>query len=260
MRLKTLALTVVLLAVVAHADEWKKDYSVTGPPDVQVDSNDGNIVVATGNQNTVSARVITARWRVGIGHVHIVDHQQGNHIELEVRTPHVVFFGISRRSLRVELTVPRQSNLDLHSGDGQISLAPVAGDLRLNSGDGAIEARGLDGHLNASTSDGHITVQGRFDQLDLHSGDGKIEAEVASGSRMQSSWSVRSGDGSVLLRLPQNFASDLDLRTGDGHITLDFPVTVSGSMSHSRIHGKLNGGGQLLEVRTSDGNITLQRE
>lgn len=260
MRLKALAFVVIALAVAAHADEWKKDFAVTGTPDVHVDSNDGNIEVTTGSNNTVSARVITAGWRIGIGHVHIVDHQEGNRIELEVRTPHVVFFGISRRSLRVELTVPKASNLDLHSGDGRISLAPVTGDLRLNSGDGAIEGSGLDGRLNASTSDGHITVQGRFDQLDLHTGDGKIEADVATGSRMQSGWSVRTADGSLRLRLPQNFASDLDLRTGDGHITLDFPVTISGRMNPSKIRTQLNGGGPLLEVRTSDGSITLERE
>jgi len=258
--LKTLAFAVLLLAIAAHADEWKKDYSVTGTPEVKVDSNDGNIEVTTGSQSTVSARVITAGWRIGVGHVHIVDEQKGNHIELEVRTPHIVFFGISRHSIRVELTVPRSSNLDLHSGDGRISLAQVTGDLRLNSGDGAIEASGLDGRLNATTSDGHISVQGRFDQLDLRTGDGRIEAEVASGSKMQSAWSVRTADGGVRLRLPQNFASDLDLRTGDGHITLDFPVTVSGRVSPSNIHGKLNGGGELLQVRTSDGSISLERE
>lgn len=260
MRLKALAFVIVMLAVAARADEWKKDFTVNGAPEVRVDSSDGNIEVTTGPQNAVSARVITEGWRIGVGHVHIVDRQEGNRITLEIHTPHITFFGVSRHSLRVELTVPRNSNLDLHSGDGRISLAQVAGNLRLNSGDGAIEASGLDGHLTATTGDGHITVQGRFDQLDLHSGDGKIDAEIAPGSKMQSSWTVRSADGSVRLRLPQDFASDLDLRTGDGHITLDFPVTVSGRMSPSNIHGKLNGGGELLEVRTADGNIHLERE
>jgi hypothetical protein len=46
-RLKALAFGVVLLAVAAHADEWKKDYSVTGAPEVKVDSNDGNIEVTS---------------------------------------------------------------------------------------------------------------------------------------------------------------------------------------------------------------------
>jgi hypothetical protein len=31
-------------------------------------------------------------------------------------------------------------------------------------------------------------------------------------------------------------------------------------MSPSNIHGKLNGGGELLQVRTADGSISLERE
>jgi len=258
--LKALVFLILALAVAAHADEWKKDFSVTGTPEVRVNSNDGEIQVTVGNQNTVSARVLTEGWRIGLGHVHIVDHQDGNQIELEIHTPNFTFFSVSRHSLRVELTVPKQSNLDLTSGDGRISLAQITGDLRLHSGDGAIEAHALDGRLNANTSDGHIVVQGRFDQLDLHSGDGNIQAEIAPGSKMQSSWTVRSGDGGVRLRLPQNFAANLDLRTGDGHITLDFPVAVSGRLNNSDIRGTRNGGGQLLEVRTGDGSINLERE
>lgn len=260
MRFKTLVCFVVMASAAAYAGEWKKDFAVTGTPTVKVDSNDGGIVVTTGGNNSVSARVITTGWQIGIGHVHIVDHQEGNRIELEVRTPHVEFFSMSRHSLRVELTVPKASNLDLHSGDGSISLPAISGDLRLSSGDGAIAGSGLDGRLQATTGDGHISVQGRFDQLDLRSGDGKIQADVASGSGMQAAWSVRTADGNVRLRLPRNFAADLDLRTGDGHINLDFPVAVSGHIKSSAIHGKLNGGGQLLEIRTSDGSISLERE
>ena len=33
------------------------------------------------------------------------------------------------------------------------------------------------------------------------------------------------------------------------------PVTVSGSMDRGRMRGKLNGGGELLEISTGDGNI-----
>ena len=258
MRLRALVLAVVAVAVAAHADEWKKDFAVTGTPDVRVDSNDGSIEVTAGEQNRVSARVLTEGWQIGAGHVRVTDRQQGNRIELQIHTPHVTFVGVWK--LRIELTVPKNSNLDLHSGDGHIFLAQITGDLRLHSGDGAIEGSGLDGRLNAFTSDGHITVQGRFDQLDLHSGDGRIEAEVAAGSKMQSGWTLRSGDGSVRLRLPHNLAADLDVRTGDGHIDVDFPVTVSGRLSPSSIRGQLNGGGPLLEVRTSDGSITLERD
>jgi hypothetical protein len=72
---------------------------------------------------------------------------------------------------------------------------------------------------------------------------------------------VRTGDGSVTLRLPDGFAADLDVHTGDGHITMDFPVTIESgaSLKQNAIRGKINGGGQLLEIKTGDGNVTLRR-
>jgi hypothetical protein len=76
---------------------------------------------------------------------------------------------------------------------------------------------------------------------------------------MSGSWRVNTGDGHVTLRLPENFAADLDAHTGDGKITVDFPVTMSGSFGGSDVHGKLNGGGQTLTVHTGDGPIRLQR-
>jgi hypothetical protein len=68
---------------------------------------------------------------------------------------------------------------------------------------------------------------------------------------------VHTGDGSISLTLPDSFAADIELRTGDGRITLDMPVTVEGRLSRSDIRGKLNGGGNLLSVRTGDGSIHL---
>jgi len=51
----------------------------------------------------------------------------------------------------------------------------------------------------------------------------------------------------------------VDLHTGDGHISLDMPVTVEGRLGGNNIHGKLNGGGNLLTIPTGDGSIKLQK-
>jgi hypothetical protein len=76
---------------------------------------------------------------------------------------------------------------------------------------------------------------------------------------MSSSWRVRTGDGHVDVRLPENFAADLDAHTGDGKITIEFPTTVSGSLNNSELRSKLNGGGETLLVRTGDGPIHIRR-
>jgi len=104
-----------------------------------------------------------------------------------------------------------------------------------------------------------MDVRGRFDVLDLRTGDGGIEAEVERGSKVSAAWTLRSGDGGITLRLPDDLSADLDAHTGDGHITLDFPVTVAGSISPSSVRGKLGAGGPPLRVQTGDGSIHLQR-
>jgi DUF4097 and DUF4098 domain-containing protein YvlB len=135
----------------------------------------------------------------------------------------------------------------------------VRGEMRLSTGDGNIDASGLDGRFVASTGDGHLKIDGRFDLLDLRTGDGNVDARAAAGSKMAGSWTVRTGDGNVVLRLPEGFQADLDAHTGDGHISMDFPVTVTGSVGRSSLRGKMNGGGSTLTVRTGDGSIRLER-
>jgi DUF4097 and DUF4098 domain-containing protein YvlB len=258
-RIHLLMLALVTFAVAARADEWKKEYPLTGTPELRVESGDGGIEVKSWDQRSISARVVTEGYQIGPGHVRIDEHQDGNNVQISVHAPHTVFFGFGHHTIRIELLVPRQSNLDLHSSDGHIALEQVQGTLRLDSSDGRIEGRNLDGSLRARTSDGAIRIQGRFDNLELHTGDGHVDAEIAPHSRLAASWSVSTSDGSVNLRLPADLAADLDARTGDGHIRLDFPVTVSGSFGQNKLRGKINGGGPLMEIRTGDGNITLEK-
>jgi DUF4097 and DUF4098 domain-containing protein YvlB len=131
--------------------------------------------------------------------------------------------------------------------------------MDVESGDGNQEIEAVDGSLRAHTSDGYIRVSGRFDSLQLNSSDGRVEAHALAGSTISSGWELHTGDGSVTLQLPETFAADVDLNTGDGHISLDLPVTVQGRLGHSSVRGKLNGGGNLLIIRTGDGSIRLEK-
>ncbi len=258
-------LTIISLLIVGgvvstavRADEWTKKYTVTGKTEARVETSDGNVTVRTGSGNTIEARVTTTGWKIGPEEVRVTERQSGSRVELEVHLPNFKW-NVGKRSVQIDLTVPRESDLDIRTSDGNITAAGVKGEMRLSTGDGNIRAVSLEGALNASAADGNVTVDGRFDRLGLKSGDGRIDARVNAGSKMTEDWFVRSGDGDVTVRLPENFAADLSLHTGDGHIQLGFPLTVSGSMRESDIHGKMNGGGLTLTVHTGDGSIHLDR-
>ena len=286
----------VLFTPPARAEEVVKTFTVSGRAQVHVDTNDGSVKLVTGDSKQVEFHVQYQGYELDKD-LHVDARQNGDTVELNARLGNHwgISWGHSSRSLRIEVRMPRgadaqintgdgsvessalEGNLKIHTGDGSVRTAQISGSLdidtgdgsitvegakgavRLRTGDGHIEARGLDGTLEATSGDGHITIAGRFDGLSIKTGDGSINAQANPGSKLASSWSVHTGDGSVDFALPGDLKADIDASTRDGHISMGIPVTVDGTFSKSQIHGKMNGGGQALSISTGDGSIRLSK-
>jgi DUF4097 and DUF4098 domain-containing protein YvlB len=251
-------------ALPARADDWSKTYTLTGKPDLRVDTSDANIHVSTWEQNTIEAKVTTSHYKIGGDDgIRIEEHQAGDVVEIEVRYPHhgvtINWGNYSNHRVDIDIHMPREGRVDLRTGDGKIELGNFKGEMQLRSGDGSQEVNGVDGKLRAMTGDGHIRANGRFDELDLKTGDGRVDARAAAGSVLSAGWRLESGDGTVTLEVPENLAADVDLHTGDGHIDLDMPITTTGKIREGEVRGKLNGGGNLLVIHTGDGSIRLRK-
>jgi DUF4097 and DUF4098 domain-containing protein YvlB len=279
-----------------NAQEWSKNYTVTGRANVRIDTNDGSVSVTTGDTKTVQFHVEYQGYEID-KNLHIESSQTGDTVELTARTAsHWGFsWGGYGRKLHIDVLMPREADLDAHTGDGSveansingrvsvytgdgsvrantltgtidlhtndgsITVDTLKGNIRLHTGDGSIEARELDGTLDADSGDGHVRVAGRFDGLNIRSGDGSVDTRVLPGSKITSGWNIRTGDGSVDLALPGDIQANIDASTGDGHISVGLPVTVEGTFSNSQLHGKMNGGGQSLTIHTGDGSIRLSK-
>ena len=250
----------VVGSLAARAEEWTKTYSLTGRPDLRVETSDANIRVTTWDQNTIEAKVITSRYKIGEGGIRVNERQNGNMVEIDVRYPHHNFtVEWGQHKVDIIIQMPREGRAELRTGDGKIEVGNLKGEMDLHTGDGSVNLDGVDGKLRASTGDGHIQANGRFDELDLKTGDGHVDVRAINGSALASGWRLETGDGSVSLELPQDLAADVDLHTSDGHIDLDMPVMAEGKLRQNEIHGKINGGGSLLTIRTGDGSIHLRK-
>ena len=255
---------ILLLAAVTtlslYGEEWTKSYTVGSSPELEVSTDDGNIVVKPGASGRIHARVLTSGFAIP-GDVNVVESQAGDRVTLEVKM--VQRWGgwnNNNRWIRVELEVPRSLRARVTTGDGNISISGVEGDLRFNTGDGNIEAFELAGSLEARTGDGNVRAGGRFDAVSVSTGDGNVEVRAAQGSRVTSGWRITTGDGNVRLDLPATISADLDAHTGDGRIHVDFPMNIpAGEHKRSRVRGQLNGGGMPVNIRTGDGSIHLGR-
>jgi hypothetical protein len=279
------AIPVTALAVLAYAvsasavnaEEWTKSYTVSGRASVHVDTNDGSVRVMTTDTKQVELKVIYNGYTLD-KNLKIDSRQDGDRVELMAKETMHWSWGIHvNRGLRLEIHMPKnadltvvsgdgsveaeatQGNLDIHTGDGHIRVAGAKGQIKLHTGDGSIEGRDLDGQIDADSGDGHITLDGRFDSLNIRTGDGSINAHALPGSKVSSSWSIHTGDGSVDLSLPGDLNANIDATTNDGRISLGIPVMVEGQFSNSQIHGKMNNGGQPVKIHTGDGSIRLSR-
>jgi DUF4097 and DUF4098 domain-containing protein YvlB len=268
----------LLMPAAGHADEVTKTFNVTGHAKVRVETDDGSVRVSTGDIKQVEIRIEYNGYKLDKD-LRISTSQNGDTVEVEAKTHGSwgFHFGVNRMSLRVEVHMPKDAdlevssgdgsveadsingNLDVRTGDGHITVQGARGTIRLHTGDGSIEGRALDGHADITTGDGHVNIEGRFDGLNINTGDGSVTARANRGSQVSSPWSIHTGDGSVDLDLPGDLQANLDASTHDGHISLGIPVTVEGTFSSSRVNGKMNGGGQAIVVRTGDGSIHLNK-
>lgn len=98
-------------ALPARADEWSKTYTLTGKPDLRVDTSDANIHVSTWDQNTIEAKVTTTRYKIGDGGIRIEEHQTGDVVEIDVRYPHSYGLGITinggNHRVDIDIHMPR---------------------------------------------------------------------------------------------------------------------------------------------------------
>ena len=261
-----------------RADEVDKTFSITGHARVHVETDDGGVRVSTGDIKQVEVRIVYTGYKLDRD-LRVSTEQNGDSVDIVAKTAGGSFWnwGPRHTGLRVEVHMPQNAdltvrsgdgsveadsvngNMDVTTGDGSITVQGAKGNIHFHSGDGHIEARGLDGTVDASSGDGHINLEGRFDALSIRTGDGSVSARALAGSKLASNWTIHTGDGSVDLEVPGDLQANLDASTHDGHISMGLPVTVEGSFSSSSIHGKLNGGGATLSIRTGDGSIHLSK-
>jgi len=142
---------------------------------------------------------------------------------------------------------------------GDLTVAQVmASSYDLKSANGKIELDGAQGPIKAYSQFGEVKVlNAKNASLDLSSTNGGV---IFSGSLGAGPHSLKSEFGNISLSLPGDFKANVDMQTELGKISSDFDITVSGGGKPDEKHlvGKINGGGEMLNVRNNNGNITLQ--
>lgn len=262
-----------------YVEREEARFAVTGRPEVTVTTFNGSIEVRPWDRPEVLVEVEKhASSKDAAADIEVRTGQEGNRVTIEARLKSLGHFGFGLgRSARLIVSVPAASDvlatsgdgsidveridgrIDLRSGDGEIRGRNLSGDLRVQTGDGSIRLEDIDGELDLATGDGSIVASGRLSALHARTGDGRMTIRVEPGSVAEDDWSISTGDGSILLELPEDFNAEIDAHTGDGRVAVRGGLSRTVESTRRSVRGKLGSGGHAVRVRSGDGSITLRR-
>jgi DUF4097 and DUF4098 domain-containing protein YvlB len=202
--------------------------------------------------------------------------------------------GTNREKVRLDfrITMPRKFNLDLRTvgsakvGDlegsakastrgGSLKLGNISGPVTAKSEGGSVtignvsanvEARSyggstsigrVNGRVTATAEGGSVSIEEATDSIEARAAGGSIKAWISKQPRVDSKITAEAGN--IDLRLNASLAVNVDAACTAGRLSSDFSLNGHQVDDPGRLKGVINGGGPVLMLRASAGNINLRK-
>lgn len=143
-------------------------------------------------------------------------------------------------SVTFEVFVPYESNLDLHTKNGGITIEDVDGDVEFRALNGGVSLVNLAGNVSGRTTNGGLKIALSGDEWD--------------GQGMD----VETTNGGVTIDIPNDYSAQLESGTVNGSIRIDFPIMVQGEIG-KRLKTELGEGGRLIRAYTTNGGVRIRK-
>jgi DUF4097 and DUF4098 domain-containing protein YvlB len=223
----------------------------TGGGSIEVGNSNGELKLTTGGGNI---KVVSATGRV-------LASSGGGSVWIGKAAAAMVETGGG--SVDVD-TCTGETKVD--TGGGGIALGKINGPVTLETGGGSIRLAGASGPVRVSTGGGNLELMNLAQGVRAETGAGSITAELVGSPVMPSSLETSAGDVTLYVAPEAKLDIRATIDTAFGHkidselsglnITSEGgqwgPKTISAT-------GKLNGGGQVLTIETTMGNIFIRK-
>jgi DUF4097 and DUF4098 domain-containing protein YvlB len=237
-----------------HVDDIGGDSTgETGGGTIEVGSVQGGVSLQTGGGNI---KVASAKGQIkaesGGGNVVVLSGLQGAVLET------------GGGSIRVDKC---SGPVKATTGGGSVDLGEIGGPAEIETGAGSIRLASAKGRVQAQTGGGSIQLDGAT-SVQAETSAGGIVVKLLAGADRRSNSSLETSAGDITVYLANDLAISIraSIESANGHtIRSDFsdihvsseggpwgPKTVSAE-------GQLNGGGPVLKVQTSSGNVNFRR-
>jgi putative adhesin len=304
------ALLVLALSSAAYAEargEFERTLKVSGHVDLDVQSGSGDITVHPGDSSTVVVRGhirasdswfnsggLSAEERVKRLEQNPPIDQNGN----SIRIGRIQEEALRNVSISYDVTVPKDTSVQSHTGSGDqrvsdvngpvrantgsgnVTISGIGSEVRANAGSGNLEIKNVQGRTYAETGSGNTVATGIAGGFDARAGSGDITFEqTASGSVRAETGSgnihlrnvsggVEAGAGSGDVEVQGKMASDWRIHTGSGEVQVKLPsdakfnINAQSSSGNVEVHHPVTMQGVLkknhIEGTVNGGGTLLQ--
>lgn len=135
--------------------------------------------------------------------------------------------------------VPTESDLDVETHNGGVSISDVEGRVRFDALNGGVSLSGLGGDVRGRTVNGGLSV-------------------ALSGPRWDGAGlDVRTTNGGVELMMAEGYSADFETGTVNGRIDTEIPMQVQGRITRT-LRTQLGEGGPSIRVATTNGSVRIR--
>jgi DUF4097 and DUF4098 domain-containing protein YvlB len=225
----------------------------TGGDSIDVGTVGGDLKLETGGGN-ISIKAVKGQIHAetGGGNVVVYSGEQGADIEALGGNVEIKHCG---------------GRVKASTGGGSITLGDIGGPAEIETGGGSIRLTSARGRVGANAGAGSIELYG-VPSARVETGAGGITVKFINTGAERSDSMLETSAGDITVYIAPDVAisvrASVDLGNGH-HITSDFSdihIAAEGSQYGPRTlnaEGKLNGGGPLLKVRTTTGDICIRK-
>ena len=284
--MKPVVFTVLFLSIAvgfsAAADEdgsFDRTLSVSGKVQLDLKTDSGGITVVPGSSGAVRIHAILKAehgW-MGAGDVmqRIHELEQNPPIEANgnrIRVGYVHDPNLLRNiSMRLEIQTPPDTQVQAHADSGGIRVSGLSGPVDCKTDSGGIEVHDVNADVHVAADSGGIRIENvngpvfaRVDSGGIVARDvaGYVDAQADSGGvhivqTKAAPIRAKTDSGGVTVALAPGAGYDVRVDSDSGNISLPATAENAGFSRHHR-EGKVHGGGPLVDVQVSSGNVSIE--
>jgi len=259
-----LTMTVLSIAATGFAagedqEKFEKTLPLTAAGRFSLKNTNGVVIVSTWTKSEVEIKAvkIAKRRKEDLDRVKIEVTASGDAVAVDT-----IYERSFLRDIRVEVNyevkVPEGVRLDsVRSTNGDVEITGRFGEASVGTTNGDIRLDSTSGRCTVHTTNGDVRVVNAKGPIDAQTTNGNVQVEVKA---LEAGITAHTTNGSITVRSSGDLNAVFTAHTTNGHIRTDFPITIKGYLESRRtVEGTLGNGGPEINLRTTNGSITLSR-